>query len=124
MCCSCTNMLQHTLRSLYTQVDMSTAAALEIESEDVLRLIMQYLKEHNLAASLKQLQSESKVCLDTVDNLEALSSDINHGRWEVVLLQVIFPLMQLEVLLVVRYSEVIEITMPSHVLSQGADFFT
>ncbi|KAG5189648.1 WD40-repeat-containing domain protein [Tribonema minus] len=62
--------------------------ALEIESEDVLRLIMQYLKEHNLTSSLKTLQSESKVCLDTVDNLDNLSSDINHGRWESVLPQV------------------------------------
>ena len=61
----------------------------EIESEDVLRLIMQYLKEHNLHASLRQLQSESKVCLDVVDNLENLSNDINHGRWEAVLPQVL-----------------------------------
>lgn len=61
---------------------------LEIDSADVLRLIQQYLKEHNLLGSLRQLQEESSVCLNTVDSLENLSSDINHGRWDAVIPQI------------------------------------
>jgi WD40 repeat-containing protein SMU1 len=63
-------------------------SVMEVDSEDVVRLMLQYMKEHNLTATLKQLQAESKVCLDTVDNLDNLSSDINHGRWEAVIPQV------------------------------------
>ena len=57
----------------------------EIESQDVLRLILQFLKENNLMNSMKQLQSESAVALNTVDNLETFISDIKHGKWDVVL---------------------------------------
>jgi WD40 repeat-containing protein SMU1 len=63
-------------------------AVLEVQSEDVVRLMLQYMKEHNLTTSLKALQAESKVCLDTVDSLDNLSTDIIHGRWESVLPQV------------------------------------
>jgi LisH-like dimerisation domain len=66
----------------------SSMSVMEVDSEDVVRLMLQYMKEHNLTATLKQLQAESKVCLDTVDNLDNLSSDINHGRWEAVIPQV------------------------------------
>ncbi|CAN0341507.1 unnamed protein product [Pylaiella littoralis] len=60
----------------------------EVESEDVIRLILQFLKENNLTKTLRTLQAESSVCLNTIDNLDNLMSDINHGRWEAVMPQV------------------------------------
>ncbi|CAN0283102.1 unnamed protein product, partial [Hapterophycus canaliculatus] len=44
--------------------------------------------ENNLTKTLRALQAESGVCLNTIDNLDNLMSDINHGRWEAVMPQV------------------------------------
>ncbi|CAM9835183.1 unnamed protein product [Chrysoparadoxa australica] len=60
-------------------------ASFEVESEDVVRLVLQFLKENKLLNSMRALQEESKVSLNTVDNLTNFAADINHGRWEVVL---------------------------------------
>lgn len=50
-------------------------------------------QENNLTKTLRMLQAESSVCLNTIDNLDNLMSDINHGRWEAVMPQVgeLFP---------------------------------
>jgi LisH-like dimerisation domain len=85
-------------------------SVMEVDSEDVVRLMLQYMKEHNLTATLKQLQAESKVCLDTVDNLDNLSSDINHGRWEAVIPQV-------DAILVKHCSCVMSLQVPDHCVS-------
>lgn len=45
-------------------------------------------QENNLTKTLRALQAESSVCLNTIDNLDNLMSDINHGRWEAVMPQV------------------------------------
>ncbi|KAI7849056.1 WD40-repeat-containing domain protein [Circinella umbellata] len=59
-----------------------------IESDDVIRLIIQFLRENNLERTLGALQKESSVIFNTVDNKDNFLQDINHGRWDAVLRQV------------------------------------
>jgi hypothetical protein len=61
--------------------------SLEIESNDVVRLMLQFLKEHNLTESMKTLQKESGVTLNTVDNVDSFANDIRNGKWDSVLSQ-------------------------------------
>jgi len=64
-------------------------ASISIESEDVIRLILQFLKENNLVDSMRELQLESGVALNTVDDIDGFLSDIRYGRWDSVLQQVV-----------------------------------
>lgn len=63
-------------------------ASLEIDSKDVIRLMLQFMKENNMSNSMRELQIESDVTLNTVDNLESFMSDIHKGHWDSVLSQV------------------------------------
>jgi WD40 repeat-containing protein SMU1 len=62
--------------------------SLEIDSKDVIRLMLQFMKENNLSNSMRELQLETDVTLNTVDNLEAFVSDIQKGHWDSVMAQV------------------------------------
>jgi WD40 repeat-containing protein SMU1 len=61
--------------------------SLEIESSDVIRIMLQFLKEHNLVDSMKTLQKESGITLNTVDNIDTFTNDIRNGKWDSVLSQ-------------------------------------
>jgi WD40 repeat-containing protein SMU1 len=62
-----------------------SAPALQVESADVIRLIQQFLLDHQLHASLAALQTESQVTLNTVDSIDKFTADITAGKWESVL---------------------------------------
>jgi len=59
--------------------------SIEIESADVIKLIQQFFKENNLYKSLQALQEETRVTLNTVDDISRLTTDILNGRWSSVL---------------------------------------
>lgn len=58
------------------------------ESHDVIKLMLQFLRENNLTSSLHALQNESGISLNTVQNIDSFTADILAGRWDVVLSQV------------------------------------
>lgn len=61
---------------------------MDINGKDVIRLVLQYLKESGLPRSARALQEESGVKLNSIDNPDALAADIRNGRWDSVLEQV------------------------------------
>ncbi|KAJ1768065.1 hypothetical protein GGH17_003533 [Coemansia sp. RSA 788] len=61
---------------------------MNIESADVIRLIEQFLKEHNLHSTLEALQTETGISLNTVDNTVSFKDDIVKGNWDAVLASV------------------------------------
>lgn len=63
------------------------AAQLEIESADVIKLLLQFCKENNLTETWKTLSTETKVCMNIVDNLDLFVLDIQNGKWDSVLVQ-------------------------------------
>ena len=59
--------------------------SLEINPQEIIKLMLQYLKENNLTKSFLTLQEESKVALNVVDHVDEFSADILQGRWDSVL---------------------------------------
>ena len=58
---------------------------IEVDSNDVIKIVLQFLKENNLHKSMVALQEETNVSLNVVDNLDKLLSDIINGKWNRVL---------------------------------------
>ena len=72
--------------------------SVEIEATDVVRLVLQFLKENSLTSAMQALQEESQVALNTVDNVDSFLADLQNGRWDAVMsvvatLRLPFPLL-------------------------------
>eukprot|EP00238_Polyblepharides_amylifera_P004364 CAMPEP_0196575252 /NCGR_PEP_ID=MMETSP1081-20130531/4771_1 /TAXON_ID=36882 /ORGANISM="Pyramimonas amylifera, Strain CCMP720" /LENGTH=512 /DNA_ID=CAMNT_0041893503 /DNA_START=37 /DNA_END=1575 /DNA_ORIENTATION=+ len=62
--------------------------SLQIEAQDVIKIVLQFCKENGLNQTYQALQTECQVSLNTVDSIETFVSDIQNGRWDAVLPQV------------------------------------
>lgn len=97
-------------------------AAVEIEATDVIRLMLQFLKEQSLTGAMQALQEESQVALNTVDNVDSFLADVQQGRWDAVMpvvatLRLPFPLLaDLYELLVLELIELRELETARSVL--------
>mmetsp|Transcript_49768 Transcript_49768/g.119305 ORF Transcript_49768/g.119305 Transcript_49768/m.119305 type:complete len:512 (+) Transcript_49768:24-1559(+) len=58
---------------------------LEVDAQDVVRLMLQFCKENGLKESQRALQTESQVALNTVESVEGFLTDVQTGNWDAVL---------------------------------------
>lgn len=58
---------------------------MEVAAADVVRCVLQFLRESGLQSSYEALAAESQVALNSVDNVQSFTNDIASGRWESVL---------------------------------------
>ncbi len=56
-----------------------------MDASDVLRCIMQFLRENNLPAAARALQDETSVPLNVVEDVDAVVADVVAGKWDAVL---------------------------------------
>jgi WD40 repeat-containing protein SMU1 len=61
--------------------------SIELQHNDIIRLILQFLKESNLLSSYQTLQSESHISLNVLDSPSEFSKDVINGKWDSVLKQ-------------------------------------
>ncbi|KAL9537787.1 hypothetical protein MBANPS3_011461 [Mucor bainieri] len=59
--------------------------SIEIESEDVIRLLLQFLKENDYPEAAQALEDETTVKINTLENKEAFIKEIKQGEWDTVL---------------------------------------
>ena len=69
-------------------VEEEASESVTVESSDVIRLMLQFMKEHSLVHSMEALQKESGVTLNSVANLTHFATDIETGRWDAVIREV------------------------------------
>lgn len=65
-----------------------TLGMTEIEAQDVVKIVLQFLKESELTSTFESLQKESGVTLNTVDDADVFLDRIKEGKWDQVLLEV------------------------------------
>ena len=58
---------------------------MEVEASDVVKIVLQFLKENSLTRSMQVLQEETHVTLNTVDSVDAFVADVQAGRWDAVM---------------------------------------
>jgi WD40 repeat-containing protein SMU1 len=58
---------------------------MEVELQDVTKLILQFFKEQGLLESFEVAQRETGVFLNTVRDIDSLRNDILEGKWDTVL---------------------------------------
>lgn len=61
------------------------AATLNVDAGQIVQLMLQFMRENGLRASLKALQDETGVYLNTVDDPALLKQRILAGHWDLVL---------------------------------------
>ena len=61
------------------------ATTTEIGAADVVRVVLQFLRESGLRSSYEALAEESQVSMNCVDSVQAFTNDVVSGRWESVL---------------------------------------
>ena len=58
---------------------------MDVEVSDVVRIILQFCRENGLSQSYAAIEQECQISLNTVDNIAAFVTEIQEGRWDVVL---------------------------------------
>lgn len=61
---------------------------MQVRASDVVRLVLQFLKESSLYRAMHSLQEESQITLNAVDSTDVFVADVEHARWDSVLLVV------------------------------------
>ena len=77
---------------------------IQVDSKDVILLMLQFCQEQHLTQTVKALQKETGVSLNIVSNVNKLKKDLIKGKWDAVFAQVcsfpaVFPLMLVFLLL-------------------------
>ncbi len=83
---------------------------MEVDLGDVMKVVLQFLKEQGMTESFQILQRESGIHLNAVTDLDSLCRDIIAGRWDKALNQ----LMHIQVSVTTLVSDR---TFASHVCS-------
>lgn len=68
-------------------MEAAATPELEVAAGDVVRLVLQFLRENRLFGAMRALQEEAQVSLNAVDSVDALAADVRAGKWDAVLQQ-------------------------------------